>query len=66
MQQSLSACEPDIRNNLFPNVVLCGGGSLFAGLADRLNSELIRHFAHVSAVYQIYLVAPCVLNWSNL
>ena len=29
------------------NVVLTGGGSLFAGFADRLNSELARSFQHV-------------------
>ncbi|KLO15641.1 actin-related protein Arp4p [Schizopora paradoxa] len=45
--QSLSACEPDLRTVLLANVVLCGGSSLFSGLADRLNNELSRSFAHV-------------------
>lgn len=30
------------------NVVLTGGGSLFAGFADRLETELSRNFPHVS------------------
>jgi actin-like protein 6A len=29
------------------NVVLAGGGSLFAGLGERLNNELVRNFPHV-------------------
>ena len=32
---------------LLSNVVLSGGGSLFAGLADRLMNELSRNFSHV-------------------
>ena len=51
--QSLSACEPDLRTILLSNVVLCGGGSLFAGLADRLHNELARNFPHVSFVFTI-------------
>ncbi|KAI5120908.1 hypothetical protein M0805_002888 [Coniferiporia weirii] len=45
--QSLSACEPDLRNVLLANIVLCGGGSLFVGLADRLHNELARNFPHM-------------------
>lgn len=44
---SVTSCEPDIRQVLLSNVVLGGGGSLFAGLADRLNNELNRIFNHV-------------------
>ena len=43
----MTSCEPDIRQVLLSNVVLGGGGSLFAGLADRLNNELNRIFNHV-------------------
>lgn len=31
------------------NVVLTGGGSLFAGFADRLSNELGRKFPHVGS-----------------
>ena len=44
---SVTSCDPDIRQVLLSNVVLGGGGSLFVGLADRLNSELNRIFNHV-------------------
>lgn len=46
--QSLAACDADLRTVLLGNVVLAGGGSLFAGLGERLNNELGRNFAHVS------------------
>ena len=44
---SVNSCDPDIRQVLLSNVVLCGGGSLFSGLADRLSNELNRAFNHV-------------------
>ncbi|KAG8885179.1 NuA4 histone acetyltransferase subunit [Tulasnella sp. 331] len=37
---SLRATEPDLRPNLFNNVVLTGGGSLLPGMGDRLSYEL--------------------------
>jgi actin-like protein 6A len=36
-----------MRQVLMGNVVLAGGGSLLAGLAERLNNELVRNFPHV-------------------
>lgn len=36
-----------MRQVLMGNVVLAGGGSLFAGLGERLNNELVRNFPHV-------------------
>ncbi|KAI0049580.1 actin-related protein Arp4p [Auriscalpium vulgare] len=47
ISQALAACDPDMRQVLMGNVVLSGGGSLFAGLAERLNNELSRNFPHV-------------------
>ena len=37
---SIVKCKVDIRRTLFRNIVLCGGSSLFNGLADRLTKEL--------------------------
>lgn len=45
--ESLRACDPELRQVLVGNVVLTGGGSLFAGFGDRLSSELARSFPHV-------------------
>ena len=33
-------CDCELRKDLFGNVVLSGGGSMFPGLADRLQLEL--------------------------
>lgn len=44
---SLSACDPDLRQQLLGNIVLTGGGSLFSGLSDRLYNELGRHYQGV-------------------
>lgn len=35
------------------NVVLTGGGSLFTGFADRLETELSRNFPHVSMTHRM-------------
>ncbi|KAF5369832.1 hypothetical protein D9758_001252 [Tetrapyrgos nigripes] len=45
--ESLRACEPELRQVLMGNVVLTGGGSLYAGFADRLANEMSRGFPHV-------------------
>ncbi|KAF8450789.1 brg1-associated factor b [Boletus edulis BED1] len=47
LSESLRACDPDLRQVLMGNVVLTGGGSLFAGFADRLETELSRNIPHV-------------------
>ncbi|KAI9510436.1 actin family [Russula earlei] len=47
ISQALAACDPDMRQVLMGNVVLAGGGSLFAGFGERLNNELVRNFPHV-------------------
>lgn len=38
--ESINRCDPDIRRDLFQNVVLTGGSSLFPGLNERLHNEL--------------------------
>jgi actin-like protein 6A len=47
ISESLRACDPDLRQVLMGNVVLTGGGSLFAGFGERLSNELGRNFPHV-------------------
>jgi len=41
---TLQACDPDLRPVLLGNVVLTGGGSLLAGLSDRIFYELTRSY----------------------
>ena len=38
---SIMKCEPDVRKDLFSNVVLSGGSTTFPGFARRLQEELI-------------------------
>lgn len=33
-------CDIDVRRDLYANMVLSGGGAMFAGMAERLSSEL--------------------------
>ncbi|KAJ7638626.1 actin-related protein Arp4p [Roridomyces roridus] len=47
ISESLRACDPELRQVIMGNVVLTGGGSLFAGFGDRLSAELSRNFPHV-------------------
>lgn len=37
---SIYLCDPDVRSQLWSNIVLCGGSSLFEGLSARLEKEL--------------------------
>ncbi|KAI8995928.1 actin family [Gaertneriomyces semiglobifer] len=41
VQNSINACDPDLRTQLYPNVVLTGANTLLPGFADRVHSELL-------------------------
>ena len=47
IMSSIGQTDLDLRQVLLGNVVLTGGGSLFAGFADRLATEMSRQFPHV-------------------
>lgn len=38
--ESVGKCDPDLRRDLFSNIILTGGGSLFDGLEVRVHNEL--------------------------
>lgn len=38
--RSIMKCDEDIRNDLFKNVVLSGGSTMFTGMTDRIQKEL--------------------------
>ncbi|KZV75422.1 brg1-associated factor b [Peniophora sp. CONT] len=48
LSKSLNALDADMRGVLLTNIVLTGGGSLFAGLSERLQSELQRQMPNVA------------------
>lgn len=37
---SIMKCDIDIRKDLYANLVLSGGTSMYAGIADRMQKEL--------------------------
>lgn len=39
---AIMKCDPDARNELYQNVVMAGGSTMFAGLSDRLTKELTK------------------------
>jgi hypothetical protein len=51
----IMSCDVDIRKDLYANVVLEGGGSLFEGLPERLQKEL---HAFAPSTMRIQVVAP--------
>uniref|UniRef100_A0A914QV27 Actin n=1 Tax=Panagrolaimus davidi TaxID=227884 RepID=A0A914QV27_9BILA len=53
--QSIMRCDVDIRKDLYANIVLSGGTSMFPGIADRMQKE-IQHLAPSSM--KIKIIAP--------
>ncbi|KND04519.1 uncharacterized protein SPPG_00248 [Spizellomyces punctatus DAOM BR117] len=41
IQNSINSCDPDLRTQLYPNVVLTGANTLLPGFADRVHYELL-------------------------
>ena len=40
VHNSIQDCDPDIQKDLYENIILCGGSSLFTGLPERLEQEV--------------------------
>ena len=38
--KSIQKCDADLRSDLYRNIVLSGGSSMFAGLAERMSKEI--------------------------
>ena len=53
--ESIMKCDVDIRKDLYLNVVLSGGTTMFEGIAERLNKELV---ALAPAAMKIKITAP--------
>jgi len=52
---SIMKCDVDIRKDLYGNIVLSGGNTMFPGIADRMNKELT---ALAPPTMRIKIVAP--------
>merc|ERR1712230_250052 len=52
---SIMKCDVDIRKDLYGNVVLSGGTTMFPGIAERMNKELV---ALAPSTMKIKIIAP--------
>jgi actin len=52
---SIMKCDVDIRKDLYSNVVMSGGSTMFPGIADRMQKELT---ALAPPTMKIKIVAP--------
>jgi actin len=52
---SIMKCDVDIRKDLYGNVVLSGGSTMFPGIAERMNKELV---ALAPQTMKIKIIAP--------
>jgi actin-related protein len=52
---SIMKCDVDIRKDLYGNIVLSGGSSMYDGIADRVNKEIV---ALAPPTMQIKVIAP--------
>ena len=52
---SIMKCDVDIRRDLYTNIVLSGGNSMFAGLADRMQKEIT---TLAPSTMKIKIIAP--------
>merc|ERR1719231_1779756 len=46
---SIMKCDVDIRKDLYANVVLSGGTTMYAGIADRMSRRSLRHLSASTA-----------------
>jgi len=53
--QSIMACDVDIRKDLYGNIVLSGGTSMYPGLNDRMHKEIS---ALAPAAMKVKIIAP--------
>merc|ERR1711982_69500 len=55
MFQTIMKCDVDIRKDLYENIVMSGGTTMYDGLADRLTKEIT---ALAPATMKVKVVAP--------
>lgn len=53
--QSIMKCDVDVRKDLYSNIVLSGGSTMYNGIAERLNKEVV---ALAPSAMKIKVIAP--------
>eukprot|EP01119_Soliformovum_irregulare_P002689 TRINITY_DN12948_c0_g1_i2.p1 TRINITY_DN12948_c0_g1~~TRINITY_DN12948_c0_g1_i2.p1 ORF type:complete len:309 (-),score=61.83 TRINITY_DN12948_c0_g1_i2:11-937(-) len=61
VHDSIMQCQSDLRKDLFHNVVLAGGNTMFPGMADRLRKEM----SSLAPSAQIRTIAPPERKYSS-
>jgi actin-related protein len=59
--QSIMKCDVDVRKELYSNIVMSGGTTMFTGIAERLNKEIT---ALAPSTIKIKVVAPAERRFS--
>jgi len=59
--KTIMKCDGDIQKNLFANIIVCGGSTLFDGFADRMQKEMI---TLAPQTMKIIIVAPSERKYS--
>jgi actin-related protein len=59
--QSIMKCDVDVRKELYGNIVMSGGTTMFTGIAERLNKEIT---ALAPSTIKIKVVAPAERRFS--
>jgi len=54
-------CDVDVRKELYNNIVMSGGTTMFNGIADRVNKEIV---ALAPSTMKIKVVAPAERKYS--
>jgi len=59
--QSIMKCDVDVRKELYNNIVMSGGTTMFNGIAERVNKEIV---ALAPSTMKIKVVAPAERKYS--
>jgi len=59
--QSIMKCDVDVRKELYNNIVMSGGTTMFDGIADRVNKEVV---ALAPSTMKIKVIAPAERKFS--
>ena len=62
LSDSIKKCDIDVRKDLYANIVLSGGTTMFEGLADRLEKEIT---ALAPPTMKVKIVAPPERKYAN-
>ena len=51
---SIMKCDIDIRKDLYGNIVMSGGTTMFPGIADRMQKEIVKYVLHLILFFILF------------